>query len=82
MISLFDTVENTGGKGENAGYQHFLHFPECFPKPSIIKSLKVGIVWYRVNTLKKIFVYDLDVAENISCVITEFPGHSCCVCSK
>ena len=21
-ISLFDRVENTGGKGENAGYQH------------------------------------------------------------
>ena len=34
-ISLFDRVENTVGKGENAGYQHFLLFPWCFPKPSI-----------------------------------------------
>ena len=25
-ISLFDRVENTAGKGENAGYQHFLLF--------------------------------------------------------
>ena len=25
-ISLLDTVENTVGKGENAGYQHFLLF--------------------------------------------------------
>ena len=27
-ISLYDTVENTMGKGENAGYQHFLLFPK------------------------------------------------------
>ena len=27
-ISLFDRVENTGGKRENAGYQHFLPFPQ------------------------------------------------------
>ena len=46
MISLFDRVENTVGKGENAGYQHFLLFPQCFPKPSSFKgSLKVRIVW-------------------------------------
>ena len=34
MISIFDRVENTEGKGENAGYQHFLLFSQCFPKPS------------------------------------------------
>ena len=45
MISLFDGVENTVGKGENAGYQHFLLFPQCFPKPSSLGLLKVGIVW-------------------------------------
>ena len=33
-ISSFDRVENTLGKGENTGYQHFLLFPQCFPKPS------------------------------------------------
>ena len=44
-ISLFDRVENTERKGENAGYQHFLLFPQCFPKPSSLGSLKVGIVW-------------------------------------
>ena len=27
MIFLFDRVENIVGKGENAGYQHFLLFP-------------------------------------------------------
>ena len=25
-------VENTVGKGENAGYQHFLLFPQCFQR--------------------------------------------------
>ena len=33
-ISLFDRVQNTVGKGETAGYHHFLHFPQCFLKPS------------------------------------------------
>ena len=27
-----DNVENIVGKGENAGYQHFLLFPQCFKK--------------------------------------------------
>ena len=44
MISLYDRVENTVGKGENAGYQHFLLYPQCFPKPSSLGSLKVRIV--------------------------------------
>ena len=32
IISSFDRVENIVGKGENAGYQHFLLFPQCFQK--------------------------------------------------
>ena len=47
-ISLFGRVKNTVGEGENAGYQHFLLFLQCFPKPS--SSLKVGTVWQRVNS--------------------------------
>ena len=38
-------VENIVGKGENTGYQHFLLFQQCFQKASLLKSLKVGIVW-------------------------------------
>ena len=34
IIFLFGKVENTVGKGENAGYQHFLLFPLCFLKAS------------------------------------------------
>ena len=44
-ISLFDRVENTVGKGENAVYQHFLLFPQCFQKPSPLQAFKVRIVW-------------------------------------
>ena len=29
IIHVFDIVENIMGKGENAGYQHFLFFPGC-----------------------------------------------------
>ena len=44
MVFVFDRVENIVGKGENAGYQHFLLFPQCFPK-GFYSWLKVGIVW-------------------------------------
>ena len=42
-------VENNLGKGEIAGYKHFLLFPKCFQKPPISESLKVGIVLEIVN---------------------------------
>ena len=38
-------AENILGKGENAGYQHFLLFPKCFQKPPSLGPLNVGIVW-------------------------------------
>ena len=31
LIFAFGWVENIVGKGENAGYQHFLLFTQCFP---------------------------------------------------
>ena len=51
MTFVFDRVENNVGKGENAGYQHFLLFPQCFQNAFISGPLKVGIVWLRVNLL-------------------------------
>ena len=47
MIFVFDRVENIVGKGENAGYQHFLLFLQCFPKAFYwySGSLKVSSVW-------------------------------------
>ena len=38
------TVENIMGKGENAGNQHFLLFPQCFQKAFLLGSMKVRIV--------------------------------------
>ena len=38
-------VENIVGKGENAGYQHFLLFPQCFQKASLSGWSKVVTVW-------------------------------------
>ena len=43
-VSVHERVENIVGNGVDAGYQHFLLFPQCFTKPSSFRSLKVGIV--------------------------------------
>ena len=45
MTSVYDRVENIVGKRENAGYQHFLFFPQCFKRSSFLGSLKVETVW-------------------------------------
>ena len=37
-ISLFGRVENITGKGEYAGYQHFLVLPQYFPRVMVLKS--------------------------------------------
>ena len=45
------TLENTVGKGENAGNQHFLPFPQCFlPSPKQISILKTHL-FYRLQML-------------------------------
>ena len=44
IISVFDRVENIVGKGENAGYHHFLLFPECLEKASLHDMSKGVIV--------------------------------------
>ena len=53
MIALSDKQENIVGKGENAGYRHFLLFLQCFQKDSFVGPRKPGIVWERV--LKRLF---------------------------
>ena len=46
-------VENFVGKRDNAGFQHFLHFPQCFQKAFYTGSFKVGVVWKKdLNTNK------------------------------
>ena len=34
MISILDRIEHVVGKGENAGYKHFVLFPRCFQMAS------------------------------------------------
>ena len=54
IISSIDRVENTVGKGENAGYQYFLLFLQCFPKPSSLGSELCG---------REINIFNLHVHE-------------------
>ena len=44
-ISVFDRVENIVGKGENAGHQHFLLFPQSVEKASFPDTSKGIILW-------------------------------------
>ena len=37
---MLERVENIVGKGENAGYQHFLLFPQCFQKLIFSRGVK------------------------------------------
>ena len=46
-------VENTVGKGENACYEQFLLFPQCFQKACLPGASKGVIVWYGVKQLPK-----------------------------
>ena len=44
-----DSVENIMGKGENAGFQHFLLFLQYFQKASFSGSGKLVIVWEKAK---------------------------------
>ena len=54
IVLVFERLENILGKEENAVYQHFLLFPQCFQKLSSSGSLtSQGIVWQRVKLSNK-----------------------------
>ena len=68
-------VENFVGKGENAGYQHLLIFPQCFQKDST--RLKVGIMRKRVKMISKRVVNVVEKEENAqlaAMVFNPFPN--------
>ena len=44
MKLVLEVIEKIVGKGENAGYQHFLLFPHFFRKAFCSVSLKVVVV--------------------------------------
>ena len=43
------TVKQYVGKGENAGYQHFLLLSKCFQKPFYSEMLKHKVVRLEMN---------------------------------
>ena len=45
MTFGLNSVEDIVGKGDNAGFLHFLLFPQCFQEAFYSGSLKVGIMW-------------------------------------
>ena len=45
MKICFGNVGNIVLKGQNADYQHFPLFPQCFLEPCFSGLLKVGFVW-------------------------------------
>ena len=54
MKLVLGKLENILGNGENAGYQHFLLFPQCLQKLSSSVSLKLGIARERVDQISEI----------------------------
>ena len=49
VSKVFQSVENTAGKGEIACNEQFLLFPQCFQKTCTPDTLKPGLVWERVK---------------------------------
>ena len=66
MISPFDKVENTVGKGENSGYKHYVLFPQCFPKPPSLGSLKVGIVRFQYTSNGSHFIQGTQLDKHVN----------------
>ena len=57
MKFVIGWVENIVGKGQNAGFQHFLLFPQCFQQASFSGSLKVEIVSERVKSSSSLTLF-------------------------
>ena len=55
---LLGRIENIEEKGENAVYQHFLLFPQCFQKATSAGLLAFRIVYERAMTQIPIFFLD------------------------
>ena len=55
---VLDKIENIMGKEENAGYQHFLLFPQCFQKALSSGLLKARIGLQRVKYYAKLIHTD------------------------
>ena len=70
--NLSKRVENTVGKGEIAGYEQFLLFPQCFQNAGFPEASKGVIVWEWVNSHISVVV----------CSFFEFGTVSTCMCIR
>ena len=73
LISVCDRVENIVGKGENAGYQHFLLFPQCFQTTSFSESLRVELCGKELIIKEKIFENIAQKGDNAGELLFYFP---------
>ena len=71
IISVFDKIQNIVGNGENAGYQHFLLFPQCFQKASIPNRSKGVIVWEWVKTIMRALSKNSKVVNESNCAFAD-----------
>ena len=70
MVFVYEKVENIVGKGENAGYQHFLFFQQGFQRAFSTESLKLRIAGKKLGEYVKIhkeliryFTYGIGVLQ-------------------
>ena len=76
VIPVFDRAGNIVGKGENADYQHFLLFPQCFEMASfqgllLVKSRDCVVEIYSLRFCK--FEYGVLCGSVVEC-LTRNPG--------
>ena len=71
---ILGRTENIVGKGENAGYQHFLLFPLCFPEGFFFKVFKKQD--YVLTTLRERSPFK-NVATSISPIPKIFSNAPC-----
>ena len=73
---FFDRVETFVGKQENAVYQHFLLFPQCFQKASLPGLFIVWLMSRKGLRLKKVLKLEMGTSNrlieySIECLIIE-----------
>ena len=76
-ISLYDRVENTVGKGENAGNQHFLLFPQCFPKLACGNEFKALLI-HSVQMIKTFLFHCVQMIKALLNHCVQMIKHSLC----
>ena len=54
LVLLLEKIITSMGEGENAGFQHFLLYLQCFPKVSLSKVIKTQAYLVKAYAMAKI----------------------------